>query len=92
MTKAKAKLKPLAKAKLGSRVVLRTLQHPEGNYQLELVACGKPKCRKCHGTAHKHGPYWYLYQWQPAHAKGGKHQRGKMRSIYVGKHLERRIA
>lgn len=39
-------------------------------YQLELVLCGKPRCRK------RHGPYWYAY-W----TKGRRtHKR------YVGKH------
>lgn len=40
-------------------------------YQLELVQCGKPNCRKWHG------PYWYAY-WSAG---------GRTRSLYVGKLL-----
>ncbi len=40
-------------------------------YQLELVQCGKPKCRKWHG------PYWYAY-WTSG---------GRTRSLYIGKLL-----
>ena len=40
-------------------------------YQLELVQCGKRKCRRWHG------PYWYGY-WTAG---------GKTRSIYIGKAL-----
>lgn len=40
-------------------------------YQLELVQCGKPKCRKWHG------PYWYAY-WTSG---------GRTRSLYIGKRL-----
>jgi hypothetical protein len=32
-----------------------------GSYQLELIACGKEKC-KCNRGA-LHGPYWYEYRW-----------------------------
>jgi hypothetical protein len=38
-------------------------------YQLELVLCGKPRCRK------RHGPYWYAY-W----SRGNR-----TRKRYVGK-------
>ena len=40
-------------------------------YQLELVQCGKPKCRRWHG------PYWYAY-WSAG---------GRTRSLYIGKRL-----
>ena len=40
-------------------------------YQLELVQCGKRKCRKWHG------PYWYAY-WTAG---------GRTRSLYIGKKL-----
>lgn len=40
-------------------------------YQLELVQCGKPRCRRWHG------PYWYAY-WS---------SKGKTRSMYIGKLL-----
>jgi hypothetical protein len=44
-------------------------------YILQLVNCGKGKCRLCSGIHYKHGPYWYGY----------RRIEGKMRSIYVGK-------
>lgn len=45
-----------------------------GLYQLELVKCGKPKCRRCrHRPAH--GPYWYRY----------KRSGGRLISVYIGK-------
>lgn len=40
-------------------------------YQLELVQCGKPRCRRWHG------PYWYAY-WSAG---------GRTRSLYIGKRL-----
>lgn len=44
-------------------------------YQLELVRCGKAKCRCARGNWH--GPYWYGY-WSAG---------GRTRSLYVGKKL-----
>ena len=46
--------------------------------QLERVRCGKDNCR-CAAGGRLHGPYWYAYRWW----------RGKVRSRYVGKSLER---
>lgn len=45
-------------------------------YQLELVRCGKERCRAC-GRGYAHGPYWYAYR------KEG----GRLRKRYVGKEL-----
>jgi hypothetical protein len=68
-----------AKRKRGAPIVVeRRGERSTGRgvtYQLELVLCGKPKCRK------RHGPYWYAYwtagsrtrkryigkQWKPLH-------------------------
>lgn len=47
-------------------------------YQLELVDCGKPKCKKMHG------PYWYAY-WRTAGRDSFSPT--KMRSLYIGKKL-----
>lgn len=70
-----------------SRIVLEVRAEAEGTYQRELVKCGKALCRRCsRGPAH--GPYWYLYQWQPAAMGKPAH----LRSTYVGKQLQRRIA
>lgn len=70
-----------------SRVVLESRGETEGLYQLELVRCGNERCKRCKRRA-THGPYWYLYQWQP----GRRVNTGRLRSIYVGKELQRRIA
>jgi Family of unknown function (DUF6788) len=44
--------------------------------RLELVKCGKERCRKCReGPAH--GPYWYLYF----------RRNGKLTSRYIGKRI-----
>jgi hypothetical protein len=70
-----------------SRAVVESRVHSEGTYQRELVKCGKSKCGKCaHGPSH--GPYWYLYQWEPG--KGPLRKGGRLRSFYIGKHLVRR--
>ena len=45
-----------------------------GTLRLEMVKCGKDRCRKCaEGPAH--GPYWYLYY----------RRNGKLTSRYIGK-------
>lgn len=46
-------------------------------YQLELVRCGKPRCRCTVPGERPHGPYWYLYRWNGQ----------KVVSEYVGKVL-----
>lgn len=43
----------------------------QSTLRLELVLCGKPKCRKLHG------PYWYGYFFEAR----------RTRKIYVGKNL-----
>jgi hypothetical protein len=45
-----------------------------GTLRLELVRCGKQRCKKCE-RGEGHGPYWYLYF---------RHN-GKLTSRYVGK-------
>jgi len=45
-----------------------------GTLRLEMVKCGKERCRKCaQGPAH--GPYWYLYF----------RKNGRLASRYIGK-------
>jgi hypothetical protein len=45
-----------------------------GTLRLEMVNCGKNRCRKCaEGPAH--GPYWYLYF----------RRNGELASRYIGK-------
>ena len=76
--------KPKKRAR-SSRLVVESRSYPEGSYQREYVKCGKRKC-SCARTP-THGPYWYLYQWQPATAA----RTARLRSIYIGKALKRRI-
>jgi hypothetical protein len=52
-----------------------------GTYRLELVSCGKDRCRKC-AEGPGHGPYWYRY-----YRRGGK-----VVSKYVGKQLPAGVA
>ena len=47
-----------------------------GTYRLEMVSCGKARCRKC-ADGPGHGPYWYRYY----------RQDGRVVSKYVGKTL-----
>jgi len=42
--------------------------------RLEMVKCGKERCKKC-GRGEGHGPYWYLYF----------RKNGKLKSRYIGK-------
>jgi len=45
-----------------------------GTLRLEMVKCGKERCKKCReGPAH--GPYWYLYF----------RKNGRLKSRYIGK-------
>jgi hypothetical protein len=47
-----------------------------GTLRLEMVKCGKERCKKCReGPAH--GPYWYLYY----------RRNGKLASRYIGKRV-----
>jgi len=72
--------------KRAGRIVVEHRSEREGVYQRELVKCGKKRCR-CRARP-CHGPYWYLYQWQPSKSPRG----GKLRSVYIGKKLKRRLA
>ncbi len=45
-----------------------------GTLRLEMVKCGKHRCRKC-AEGLGHGPYWYLYF----------RRNGKLTSRYIGK-------
>jgi hypothetical protein len=47
-----------------------------GTYRLEMVSCGKARCRKC-ADGPGHGPYWYRYY----------RRDGRVVSKYVGKTL-----
>jgi hypothetical protein len=59
-----------------NRVVVEERKAPTGTYRLELVKCGKERCKRC-AKAPAHGPYWYRY-WK---------QDGRTRSQYIGKTL-----
>jgi hypothetical protein len=58
------------------RTVVETQQSGRVTYQLELVNCGKARCKKC-AEGELHGPYWYSYTWDA--------DKGKMVSRYIGK-------
>src|SRR5438309_6356636 len=58
---------------LGRQVVEQRLAST-GTLRLEMVKCGKDRCRKC-ATGPAHGPYWYLYF----------RRHGKLTSRYIGK-------
>jgi hypothetical protein len=45
-----------------------------GTLRLEMVKCGKDRCKKCE-RGEGHGPYWYLYF----------RRNGKLTSRYIGK-------
>jgi hypothetical protein len=47
-----------------------------GCYRLELVNCGKAKCKKC-TSGPAHGPYWYHYTYDSS--------RRRQRKTYIGK-------
>lgn len=57
------------------REVVKTLESDKTTYRLEMVKCGKKKCKCTKGKLH--GPYWYAYHWN------GK----KLISTYIGKTL-----
>lgn len=57
------------------REVVETLESDKTTYRLEMVKCGKKKCKCTKGKLH--GPYWYAYHWN------GK----KLISTYIGKTL-----
>jgi hypothetical protein len=50
----------------------------QGHYALELVRCGKERCRCATDDQAKHGPYWYLYRYVSP---------GKYSKTYVGREL-----
>jgi Family of unknown function (DUF6788) len=57
-----------------NRRVVEERQASAGTLRLEMVKCGKERCRKCkEGPAH--GPYWYLYF----------RRNGQLTSRYIGK-------
>ena len=56
------------------RRVLEERPASAGTLRLEMVKCGKERCKKCE-RGEGHGPYWYLYF---------RHN-GKLRSRYIGK-------
>ena len=80
-------LRPSSEMARASRTIVERRTEAEGNYQLELIRCGKVACKRCKRRP-AHGPYWYLYQWQPAQGS----RAARLRSTYVGKSFQRRIA
>ncbi len=64
-----------------TREVVETKHTPKGSYQLELVDCGKDRCKKC-AKGPSHGPYWYHY-----FRRGGR-----LTSRYIGKNLPPEVA
>jgi uncharacterized protein DUF6788 len=70
----------VAKRKKREPVVVRTLSVEGVTYQLKMINCGKPRCRKgCSRGLSPHGPYWYATTWTGA----------KTKTRYVGKELPR---
>jgi hypothetical protein len=64
-----------------SRAVVDEKPARAGTLRLELVNCGKKRCKKCaEGPAH--GPYWYRYF----------RKNGKLTSRYIGKTLPNELA
>jgi hypothetical protein len=59
-----------------SRAVVEERKTPTATLRLELVRCGKERCKRCAGGP-AHGPYWYAYYWE----------NGRTRSEYIGKQL-----
>jgi Family of unknown function (DUF6788) len=53
-----------------------------GTLRLEMVKCGKDRCKKCGERGEGHGPYWYLYL----------RRNGKLTSCYIGKTIPEDIA
>jgi hypothetical protein len=61
---------------IDGRQVVEERPASAGTLRLEMVKCGKERCRKCkEGPAH--GPYWYLYF----------RRNGKLTSRYIGKKI-----
>jgi len=58
----------------GGRQVVEERPSSAGTLRLEMVKCGKDRCKKCE-RAEGHGPYWYLYF----------RRNGKLASRYIGK-------
>jgi hypothetical protein len=56
------------------RQVVDEKPHSTGTLRLEMVKCGKDRCKKCE-RGEGHGPYWYLYY----------RRNGKLTSTYLGK-------
>ena len=70
--------------KRGREVVERRAGAGSGRWlQLEMVRCGKARCKRCAEGA-GHGPYWYLYRPNP--------KTGRQTSEYVGKALPDELA
>lgn len=64
--------------------VLQSVHYRGAIYELRLINCGKPNCRKCNspgGSRPAHGPYWYLRFTQG----------GRTRRKYLGKDLDTRL-
>ena len=47
---------------------------PGGCYRLEMVKCGKERCKRC-ADGRLHGPYWYSYRYSG----------GRVKKVYIGK-------
>lgn len=77
---SEAEAEDLEPPKRANREVVERQRIGKATYQLELVRCGKERCKKCK-LGPSHGPYWYGYQ-----KKGGK-----LRSWYVGKDLTKEL-
>jgi hypothetical protein len=56
------------------RRVVEERRASAGTLRLEMVKCGKDRCKKCE-RGESHGPYWYLYF----------RRTGKLTSRYIGK-------
>jgi hypothetical protein len=64
-----------------SRQVVEERPASTGTLRLEMVKCGKTRCKKCREGG-GHGPYWYLYF----------RRNGKLTSRYIGKRIPDELA
>src|SRR3954454_16028177 len=62
------------------RQVVEERSSNAGTLRLEMVKCGKDRCKKCE-RGEGHGPYWYLYF----------RRNGKLTSRYIGKMISNNL-
>ena len=60
----------------GERSVVEERSTSTGTLRLEMVKCGKERCKKCQ-EGPSHGPYWFQYY----------RRNGRLTSRYIGKRV-----